>query len=278
MHFYRFSLLLLFLTSVIYSQDKKLKNHILFYNSFDGSTIADIAVGDSLIYTAENYEKTENAKPGLHNDNVVLATNKGLVGDALYFIKKNTAAIFFNGYKNLGYSSESWSGSFSFWLQLDPSKDLEPGYCDPINLTDVRYDDAALWVDFTKDNPRHFRLGVMGDLEVRKNEESSNMLKKRTVSVKKTPFKRGEWTHVVITYSQINTNKTVCKLYLNGQLQGAVKGVNDPFTWNEENAKIMLGLSYVGFMDELASFDKPLSDAEVKFVYGLKNGLHSLIE
>ena len=135
MLFSKFSLLLFFITSITFSQNKQLKDHILFYNSFDGKTTADISVGDSLIYTAENYKKIDGAKSGLHNSDVVLARNKGLTGDALHFKKKNTTAIYFSGYKNLGYNSESWSGSFSFWLQLDPDKDLEPGYCDPINLS-----------------------------------------------------------------------------------------------------------------------------------------------
>lgn len=269
------------ITSIAFSQDKQLKDNILFYSSFDGKTTADIAVGDSLIYTAENYDKTGSAKPGLHNPNVVLAKNKGLTGDALHFKKKNTSAIYYNGSKNLGFNSTSWSGSFSFWLQLDPDKDLEPGYCDPINLTDHKYNDAALWVDFTKDDtPRKFRLGVMGDLEVWNPENKNDEVEteKRLVTVAQPPFKSGKWTHIVITYSEINTNTSACKLYLDGQFQGVVEGVNDPFTWEEEKAKIMLGLSYVGMMDELCVFDKPLDDKEVNAIYEMKNGIKSLFE
>ncbi|EPR65303.1 LamG-like jellyroll fold domain-containing protein [Cyclobacterium qasimii] len=273
-----FGLFFLVISNFAFSQNEELKDHILFYSSFDGKTSADIAAGDPLIYTADNYGEIESAKSGLHNPDVVLAKNKGLSGDALYFKKKNSSAIYFSGNKNLGYSSTSWSGTFSFWLQLDPAKDLEPGFCDPINLTDSRYNDAALWVDFTKDDPREFRLGVMGDLEVwnpeNKNDEAKT--KKRTVTVTQPPFKSGKWTHIVITYSEINTNKSSSKLYLDGQLKGAVEGVNDPFTWEEENAKIMLGLSYVGLMDELTVFDKVLDSNEVKFVYEQKNGMKSL--
>ncbi len=233
-----------------------------------------------MIYTAENYDKSATAKPGLHNPDVVLAKNKGLTGDALHFKKKNTSAIYYNGSKNLGYSSKSWSGSVSFWLQLDPNKDLAPGYCDPINITDHKYNDAALWVDFTKDLPRDFRLGVMGDLAVWNPEEKNDdaEVKKRTVTVKQPPFKTGKWTHIVITYSEVNTNTSVCKLYLDGEFKGLVKDVNDPFTWEEEKAKIMLGLSYVGLMDELSVFDKPLNDNEVKYVFELKNGIKALFE
>lgn len=268
------------ITSIAFSQNEQLKDHVLFYSSFNGTTTADFSVGDSLIYTAENYDKSDTAKAGLHNPDVVLAKNKGLTGDALHFKKKNTTAIYYNGSKNLGYSSKSWSGTVSFWLQLDPDKDLAPGYCDPINITDHKYNDAALWVDFTKDLPRDFRLGVMGDLEVWNPEEKNDdaEVEKRTVTVKQPPFKTGKWTHIVITYSEVNTNTSECKLYLDGEFKGVVKDVNDPFTWEEEKAKIMLGLSYVGLMDELSVFDKPLDDNEVKTVYELKTGIRTWFE
>lgn len=193
-YFSKFGLFFFLITNIVFSQNKQLKDHVLFYSSFDGKTAADISVGDSLIYTAENYDKTNNAKPGLHSPDVVLAKSKGLTGDALHFKKKNTSAIYYNGFKNLGYSSKSWSGSVSFWLKLDPEKDLEPGYCDPINITDHKYNDAALWVDFTKDSPREFRLGVMGDLEVwnPENKNDDSEVEKRTVSVKQPPFNNGK--------------------------------------------------------------------------------------
>jgi len=125
--FLSISIVFLFqMTSIAYSQNTELKDHILFYSSFDGKLSADIAVGDASIYTAENYKKTVDAKPGLHSSDVVLAKNKGLSGDALHFKKAKTPAIYYNGSKNLGYSSESWSGSVSFWLQVDPETELAP--------------------------------------------------------------------------------------------------------------------------------------------------------
>lgn len=130
------SLSFLFMTSIMFSQKSELKDHILFYSSFDGKLSADISVGDASIYTAENYKNAASAKPGLHSSDVVLVKNKGLRGDVLHFKKAKTPAIYYNGSKNLGYSSASWSGSVSFWLQVDPETQLAPGYCDPICITD----------------------------------------------------------------------------------------------------------------------------------------------
>jgi len=266
--------------TISFSQHEYLKDHILFYSSFDGNTTADIAVGDSLIYTAENYKKVAYAKIGLHNPDVVLAKNKGITGDALHFKKANTSAIFYKAYKNVGYHSKSWSGTVSFWLQLDPNKDLAPGYCDPICITDVRYNDAALWVDFTDDTPREFRLGAMGDLEVwnPENKNDETKWKKRTVTVKHPPFEKIKWTHITMVFSKVNTTKSTFELYLNGKFTGSIKNVNDPFTWEAEKGKIMLGLGYIGLMDELAIFDKSLNAEEVKSVYDLENGIKTLFE
>lgn len=271
---------LLLITTISFSQNQQLKDHILFYSSFDGKLSADISVGDAMIYTAENYKKIASAQPGLHSTNVVLAKNKGLTGDALHFKKANTSAIFYKAYKNVGYSSKSWSGTVSFWLQLDPNKDLAPGYCDPICITDVRYNDAALWVDFTDHDPRKFRLGALGDLEVWNPENKNDDAKweKRTVTVKKPPFEKGKWTHIAITFEKVNTTKSIFRLYLDGQFKGVIKDVNDPFTWEAEKGKIMLGLGYIGFMDELAVFDKPLDPKEVKSVFELKNGIKTLFK
>ncbi|WP_299764481.1 LamG-like jellyroll fold domain-containing protein [uncultured Dokdonia sp.] len=273
------SVFFLLVTSITFSQNKTLNDHVLFYSSFDGKLIADVSVGDAKLYTAENYKKLTTEKPGLHNPDVVLAKGKGLSGDALHFKKANTAAIYYKAYKNVGYSPTSWSGTISFWLQLDPNKDLAPGYCDPICITDVRYNDAALWVDFTDHDPRKFRLGAMGDLNIwnPENKNDENLWIKRTVTVNKPPFQQGQWTHVAITFSNVNSSQPIFKLYLNGTFQGIIKDINDPFTWEEENGKIMLGLGYIGLMDELTVFDKSLDVKEVKTIFELKNGIKTLL-
>ena len=40
----------------------------------------------------------------------------------------------------------------------------------------------------------------------------------------------------------------------------------------------MLGLGYIGLMDELTIFDKPLESKEVKSVFELKNGIKTLFK
>lgn len=264
-----------------FSTENKMADDLLFYASFDNGTSADVAVGDKDIYTADLRKNIENAKPGLLNPDVIIAKGKGLSGDALDFKKKSRMTTFFKAHKNMGYSKENWSGAISFWLQLDPEKDLEPGYCDPIQITDVNYNDASLWVDFTKNNPRNFRLGVLGDLEVwnpkKLGPDENQDYLRRLVTVEEPPFSRGEWTHIVINFSGLNTDSGSSELFVNGKSKGKVPTIEDPFTWNEEKANIMLGLNYIGLFDELAVFNRQLSAEEIELIFNTKEGLRSIL-
>ncbi len=271
-------LIFILLTGTSFSQNKALKDHILFYSSFDGNLTADVAKGDQKIYTSKNYKEAANAKAGLTDPYVVLAKGKGLAGDAIHFKQAKTAAVFYKAFKNVGYSSTSWSGTVSFWLRLDPNNELPDHYCDPVVVTDAQWNDAALWVDFTDHTPRQFRYGAMGDKAAwNANDEATDEdWTKRTVVVNPAPFASDSWTHVAMVFSEVNT-KSKFALYLNAALQGTIENVtNNPFSWEAENGKIMLGLGYVGFMDELAVFNKALNAEEIKAVYELKRGLSTL--
>jgi len=257
----------------------KFLNSLTFFASFDGNTDADFSLGDNRIYTAPDYNQRVAAKPGLsHTEDVVRTSGKGLFGDALEFRKKSKKVVFYRAEKNVEYSNKAWEGTLSFWLRLDPSTDLEPGYCDPIQVTDAEYNDAAIWVDFTDKNPRDFRLGVIGDLNVWNPDEIGPEVnpefKKRLVVVEEPPFSRGEWTHVLITYSGLNTGNGQAKLFLNGTHQGTHENISDPFSWDDTSkAYVFLGLNYVGLFDELAIFNKALSDQEVEDLYQLEGGI-----
>ena len=151
-----------------------------------------------------------------------------------------------------------------------------------IQVTAEAFNDAALWVDFTKDDkPRHFRLGVFGDLKAwnPKNlaADQNPDFNKRLIVVNQPPFGRGRWTHVVITHSGLNTEAGgVAKLYLNGQLQGTTEGIREPFTWDLSRAAIRVGVNYVGLFDDLAVFNRALTEQEVRELLRLRGGVSAL--
>jgi hypothetical protein len=251
-----------------------LKKDLLFHASFDKGLDAATASGDKRIYTAPSYKEQAAAKPGLDHPDVSVVPG-GKSGSALQFRKKNTKAVFYKALENVNHNGRSWTGAISFWLSLDPETDLEPGFCDPIQVTHSAYNDAAIWVDFTKDDkPRHFRLGVFGDLKAWNPQnlpaDKFPAFGDRLVVVKKTPFAKGKWTHVAITHQGLGGGKGTATLYLNGEPQGTTPGIVEAFTWDMEKAAIRVGVNYVGLFDELAVYGRALSGKEVKELFTAK--------
>ncbi|MGE0759428.1 MAG: LamG-like jellyroll fold domain-containing protein, partial [Pirellulaceae bacterium] len=251
------------------AEQPPLAQALIFHASFDQGVDADFSAGDKRLYTAESYKMLEAARPGLHHEGITRVEGKGRFGGALEFRVPNKKAIFFRADKNLAYRDTDWSGTVSFWLNLDPDQDLAPGYCDPIQITDKQYSDAAFWVDFSKDErPRHFRLGVFGDLAgwnpQNQPPDKNPDFQQRLVTVRQPPFRRGQWTHVALVFAGLNRSQPgYARLYLNGHVQGTSGDIAERFTWNPVQATIRLGMSYTGLFDELSVFQRALSAAEI---------------
>jgi hypothetical protein len=95
------------------------------------------------------------------------------------------------------------------------------------------------------------------------------------VPVSKPPFSRDAWTHVAWTFSNFNaTDKSpgTATLWLNGKSQGSLNAPMN-FTWDPAKTVIMLGIAYSGDFDELAVFNRDLSETEIQTLYQLTHGL-----
>lgn len=258
-----------------------LKEALTFYASFDTGVHADFSVGDSLMYTVPNRNALDSSQVGLHKPDISRQEAKGKYGYGLQFTERSNGYIYYPSAGNIAYSKENWNGAISFWLSLDPATDLEPGYCDPIQITDVGYNDAAIWVDFTENNPRDFRLGVIGDIsDWNPNglEDEDALFLPQLVPVENPPFAKGKWTHILINFSGLNTEKGMASLYIDGELKGTRSDITDSFTWEPDRSNIYLGLSYIGFMDDLSIYDRALTENEIKALYSLENGVQSILE
>ena len=42
--------------------------------------------------------------------------------------------MFFRAAGNMPYARSAWDGTVSFWLSVDPERDLQPGFCDPVQI------------------------------------------------------------------------------------------------------------------------------------------------
>ncbi len=262
--------------------EKVLKESLTFFASFDNGVVADYGAGDNNIYTAPSQRAVDSAQAGMNNADHKIVEGQGRFGDAFRFGAKSPMVLFYRSQGNIAFDPKNWSGTISFWLRVDPEDDLEPGYTDPIQITDVRYNDASIWVDFTTENPRDFRLGVFGDLNVWSKDtltmSQDEAFEKRLVRVKTPPFTGDRWTHVVITYQGLGSGNGLATLYLDGTRIGSNTGIEDPFTWDLTQSNIFVGLNFIGLMDELAIFNTPFDDEQVMALFQLKEGVKAILE
>lgn len=258
---------------------------LTFHASFDGSTEAEFALGDAKLYHAPAMNKRANALPGLPTNGIVTARGQGRFGDALSFADKAGSIVFFHAARNVAYRETNWSGTVSFWLSTDPTDELKPGFCDPIQITPRAWNDAAFFVEFEK-RPAGipFRLGAYADFKVwnpsnRKWEEIP-MADKPLLTVEQPPFGKGKWTHVAFTFERFNSRASdgVAHLYLDGKPRGTISARTQTFTWDVNNSAVMLGLSYVGLFDELSLFNRALAPEEIARLHALPNGVRSLLK
>ena len=255
-----------------------LSSALTFHASFDNGPNADFGAGDLKLYSQGKTAK--EVSEGLGTPALELDTTNGNKG-ALKFSKENTHVVLFKAEKNIAYSKEAFRGTFSFWLSTDPNE-IPGQYCDPIQITDKDYSNAAIWVDITKnDSPPDIRMGFFGDQPVwdvknKKGEAEEFFWRLHKVSL--PPLGKGKWTHVAITWDGVNDSKEGrARFYLNGELQGASGVIHEPFTWDVANTFIRLGTGdYVGLFDDIAAFNKALSPEEVRFLYNLKDGVAEL--
>ncbi len=173
-----------------------------------------------------------------------------------------------------------FAGTVSLWMKLDPAKDLPPGFVDPIQITDKKWNDASFFLDFTKENPRQFRLGAYSNYKHwnpkgLKYDDIPDE-KRPLAAIKDLPFSREKWTHVAFTWQRFNTRAIgKATLWINGK---RTKEVNWPqqYNWDPQKVGIMLGIFYVGHMDDLSVFDRALTEREMKTLFELPKGVASL--
>jgi hypothetical protein len=257
----------------------RLAEALTLHASFDQGLDADSSRGDKTCYALQGRELVK-AGP---TEDVRLAPQAGRFGGALQFAKKNPLRPAFKDGGVLGYNDKSWSASVSVWLRLTPDEDLEPGYCDPVQIVGDDSKKGFIFLEWSKDEtPRYFRYAIRPLFEIwnptNVQWDQIPFDKRPMVQVAKAPFSRDRWTHAVFTLENVNdkTKPQSGRLYLNGELQGAIEKWDLTFGWEPARVLLVLGASYVGHMDDLAVFNRALNSDEVRALYGLPGGVSAL--
>lgn len=251
---------------------------LTLHASFDEGFDADFAVGDRACR-----QGGVDAKPAVPTADVRLVPGAGRFGGALEFVRKNPLRPAYRDAGSLGYDPRGWSRSVSVWLRLDPDRDLEPGYCDPVQILGDDTKQGFIFLEWSKDHsPRRFRYCIRPLFEIWNPRgvgwEEIPDADRPMVQVERAPFSRDAWTHAVFTLENVNdaSRPQVGRLYLDGLLQGAVHSWDLSFGWDPARVQLVLGAAYVGQLDDLAVFDHALSDGEVAVLHGLERGVGEL--
>lgn len=252
---------------------------LTLHASFDSGLDADFSTGDRNCW----YRLGKDPLKAAPNADVALLKDEGKFGGALAFPKKGNSRPQYSGPGVLGYNDKSWSASVSVWLRLDPDKDLEPGYCDPVQIVGNDTRKGYIFLEWSKDEtPRYFRYAIRPLFPIWNPDNVQwadiPFHKRPMVQVARAPFSRDRWTHVVFTMENINdkTKKPSGRLYIDGRSQGAIENWDLTFAWDPASVALVLGASYVGRMDDLGVFDRVLTAAEVATLHQLKNGIADL--
>ncbi|PHX94389.1 MAG: hypothetical protein CK546_06905, partial [Pedosphaera sp.] len=203
-----------------------LKQALTFHASFDKSFDADFSRGDKAALSRTK----QGTVPLAANDELKLVPDGGRFGGGLHFTKKGSTQPRFKGAGVLGYNATNWSASVSVWLKLDPDKDLEPGYCDPLQIVGEDTKKGFIFLEWSKDEtPREFRFAIRPKIELW-NPSGLDWAKmtdaqRPAVNLRRAPFSREAWTHAVFTLENLNdkAKKPVGKLWLNGKLMGKIE-------------------------------------------------------
>jgi hypothetical protein len=243
---------------------------ITLYASFDEALKADIGGGDLSLWTRTPDEKDKGKftyAKGFDDKVLKIAKDKGVAGGCLEAIEvqPKNGRLYFPAKGNIAFKKGGWGAALSVWINTDPNKLIKSRFCDPIQITQKGANNGGIWFDFNDAKPRDMRMGTFpavpeGKTAIKEEDPAAPM-----VRVKDVGFKSGDWHHIVLSWQNFDTGKkdALATLYVDGKKIGDVKDYEIAMDWDIDRAGIYIALGYIGLMDELALFNRPLTTDEV---------------
>lgn len=242
--------------------EDKLEANVLFYSNFEKGV-------DALWAEGERVADMDGKLTRHHLD--------GGVVDGYVEFEPDATALSYAAKTNFTYKDGSaWGGAVSFWLATDVSG-LEADFPEPFHIGKKEWDDAVIFVDFTKP-PRSLRFGCYPN---KQSEVTDAFVAKHVIQVPNIGWKSGEWHHVVITWDNFNSGKADAEwsLYIDGEQKGRKSGLLMDMTWDiSEVAARFNHYKYTGNLDEIAVFGTALSAEDVKYLYKPLQPLNVLLK
>jgi hypothetical protein len=254
--------------------EPELLKAVTFYASFDEAVRGDFGGGALELSTRSNHKTEKGAfvfQKGYPAHAFRIAPGKGVSGGALEAVDvlPDNGRIFFPAKGNIAYRKGGWGATLSVWVSFDPDTQLKTGFCDPVQITQKGAGNGGLWFDFNDAKPnRNLRMGAFpavpdGAQPIKESREAFSPM----VWVDKPGFKVGDWHHVALVWRNLDSGRKDASagLFIDGALRGEVKDKDYPISmgWDLEKAGIYVAVSYIGLLDEIALFDRPLSPDEL---------------
>lgn len=257
----------------VMAESSELRRALTFYASFDAEVRGDFGGGVLAPSTRQDDPQQPGKfifREGIDGNIFRIAADKGIRGGALEAVDvlPHRGRIFFPGQGNLPYKKGGWGGAASYWLKINPNTMLKTPFCDPIQITQKGANNGGLWTDFPDSKPRDFRLGVFpavpdGEKPIAESDPNAPL-----VTVKQIGFTADKWQHVVMNWRNFDTGEpnAEAELYIDGKPQGKLAGRPLAMHWDLEQTGIYIAVNYIGLLDELAIFNRPLTLAEIEML------------
>lgn len=262
---------------------EELARALRFHASFDSGLAADFAAGDPVLRVFQTRaERLAGGQPAATGPDLRVEPGSGRFGGALYRAAGHAGRLFYASAGNLPLESAGLSGTASLWLRTSPDEDIPRAFCDPLMFISDNHRDGFLFIEWSKDHtPRRFRYAILPEY-ARWNPEDRDWEsfpdhERPMVQLTERPFDRERWVHVVFTYERIGAGKAAGgALFIDGKPMGRISGWDLTFAWNPASVIVALGWSYVGYIDDLALFDRVLTPEEVAWLHDRPGGVADL--
>ncbi len=264
-------LVLLAFTLSTRADEEAIRKAATLYASFDEWPEADFGGGDLKLWTRSNDPKEKNKvnfAKGFDAEVFTINKKKGVHGGCLEAtnVLADNGRVYFPAKDNIAFNKDGWGGAVSVWLNGDPNMLLKTKFCDPIQITHKGFNNGGFWFDFNDAKPRDLRHGAFTALGENEKPPTEAEVDAQIVWVKRVAFKQGEWRHVVLSWKNFDTGKkdAVSQLWVDGKLMGEIKDRSLAMKWDIDKVGIYVAISYIGLLDELAIFSRPLTEAEIQ--------------
>lgn len=252
--------------------DDAVRKAVTLYASFDDGPKADFGGGDLTLWSRTPDEKDKGKFIFDHGfDASVIKAAKGVAGPCLDVVEvqPKNGRLYFPAKGNIAFKKGGWGGSLSTWINTDPNKIIKSKFCDPVQITQKGANNGGIWYDFNDAKPRDMRMGMFpaipeGKTGIKEEDPAAPMVRMKDIG-----FKSGDWHHIVLTWQNFDTGKkdALATLYVDGKKIGDVKDYEIAMDWDIDKAGIYVALGYIGLMDELALFNRPLTADEVALLH-----------